>query len=77
MLSMDLKTIGLCTITALAILLIMVERTQAGQTPAPVIITDTNSTRAIAEANNRLAFDLYTPGGKKIRNIPVTRRLLR
>ena len=76
MLFMDSRTIGLCTITALAILLIVfagctgtapvqpvsptVERTPAGQTPAPVIITDTGSTTAVAEANNRFAFDLYS-----------------
>jgi len=76
MLFMDSRTIGLCTITALAILLIVfagctgtapvqpvsptVERTPAGQTPAPVIITDTGSTTAVAEANNRFAFELYS-----------------
>ena len=76
MLFMDSRTIGLCTITALAILLIVfagctgtapvqpvsptVERTPVGQTPAPVIITDTGSTTAVAEANNRFAFELYS-----------------
>jgi len=75
MLFMDPKTIGLCTITALAILLIVftgctgtapvqpvsptAEKTPIGQTPAPVVVTDTGSTKAVADANNRFAFDLY------------------
>ena len=75
MLFMDTKTIGLFTIAALAILLIVfagctgtapvqpvspaAEKTPIGQTPAPVIVTDTGSTKAVADANNRFAFDLY------------------
>jgi serpin B len=76
MLFMDPKTIGLCTITALAVLLIVfagctgtapvqpvsptVEKTPIGQTPTPGIVTDTGSTKAVADANNRFAFDLYS-----------------
>jgi serpin B len=76
MLIMAPKTIGLCTITVLAILLIFfagctgtapvqpvsptVEKTPVGQTPTPVIITDAGSTKAVADANNRFAFDLYS-----------------
>ena len=76
MLFMEPRTISLCTITALAILLIVfagctgtvpvqpasptVEKTLVGQPPTPVIVTDAGSTRAVAEANNRFAFDLYS-----------------
>lgn len=76
MLVMEPRTIGLCTITVLAILLIFsagctgtapvqpvsptVEKTPVGQTPTPVIITDAGSTNAVADANNRFAFDLYS-----------------
>jgi serpin B len=76
MVVMDPRTIGLCTITALAILLIVfagctgtapvqpvsptAEKTPVGQTPAPVIVTDSGSSRAVTDANNRFAFDLYS-----------------
>jgi serpin B len=76
MLFMDPKTISLCTITTLAILLIVfagctgtapvqpvsptVEKTPVGQTPLPVALTDAGSTKAVADANNRFAFDLYS-----------------
>jgi serpin B len=76
MLFMDPKTIGLCTIAALAILLIVfagctgtapvqpvsptVENTPVGQTPTPGMVTDIGSTKAVADANNRFAFDLYS-----------------
>jgi serpin B len=76
MLVMEPRTIGLFAVTVLAILLIFsagctltapvqpvsptVENTPAGQIPAPVIITDTDSTKAVADANNRFALDLYS-----------------
>jgi serpin B len=76
MLFMNPKTIGMCTIAALAVLLIVfagctgtapvqpvsptVEKTPIGQTPTPGIVTDTGSTGAVADANNRFAFDLYS-----------------
>lgn len=76
MLVMEPRTIGLCTITVLAILLIFsagctgkapvqpvsptVEKTPVGQIPTPVIITEADSINAVADANNRFAFDLYS-----------------
>jgi serpin B len=76
MLFMEPETICLYTIAALAILLIVfagctgtapvqpvsptVEKTPAGQTPAPVIVPNTDATTAVADANNRFAFDLYS-----------------
>ena len=73
---MEPRTIGLCTIAALAIVLIVfagctgtvpvqpasptVEKTLVGQTPLPVALTDAGSTKAVADANNRFAFDLYS-----------------
>jgi serine protease inhibitor len=74
MLFMEPKTIGLCTITALTVLLIVFtgctgtapvqpisptgERTPVGQVPG--IVTDANRTRVVTNANNRFAFDLYS-----------------
>jgi serpin B len=76
MLVMEPRTSGLCTITVLAILLIFsagctgtapvqpvsptVEKTPVGQISTPVIITEADSTNAVADANNRFAFDLYS-----------------
>jgi serpin B len=75
MLVMDPRTLGQCSITAIAILLIVfagctgtapaqpvspVEKTPVGQTPTPVIMTDAGSTKAVADASNRFAFDLYS-----------------
>ena len=76
MLFMGPKSICLCTITAIAILLIIftgcagtapvqpvsptVEKTPVGESSTPVIVTDAGSTRAVAVANNRFAFDLYS-----------------
>ncbi|MHB8053360.1 MAG: serpin family protein [Methanoregula sp.] len=73
---MEPRTIGLCTIATLAIVLIVfagctgtvpvqpasptVEKTLVGQTPLPVALTDAGSTKAVADANNRFAFDLYS-----------------
>jgi serpin B len=73
---MEQRTIGLCTISTLAILLIVItgctgtipvqpvsptiEKTPVGQTPTPVIMIDAGSTKAVADANNRFAFDLYS-----------------
>jgi serpin B len=76
MIVMEARTIGLYTVTVLAVLLIFsagctgtapvqpvsptVEKTPVGQTPTPVIITESGSTMAVADANNRFAFDLYS-----------------
>jgi serpin B len=73
---MDPRTISLCTIAALALILVVfagctgtppaepafptVEKTLAGEMPTPVIVTDADSARAVAEADNRFAFDLYS-----------------
>lgn len=76
MLFMNPRIIGLWTITALAVLLIIfagcagtptvqpesptVEKTPVQQTTTPIIMLDENSTKAVADANNRFAFDLYS-----------------
>jgi serpin B len=76
MLFMDARTIGLYTLTALIILSIFfagcagklpeqpvsptVEKTPIEQTPTPFIETEAGSTKAVADANNRFAFDLYS-----------------
>ncbi|MGB9176036.1 MAG: serpin family protein [Methanoregula sp.] len=36
------------------------EKTPVGQTPTVVVVTDADSTRAVADANNQFAFDLYS-----------------
>ena len=62
---MDPRTISLCTIAALALILVVfagctgtppaepafptVEKTLAGEMPTPVIVTDADSARAVAE----------------------------
>ncbi len=76
MLFMDPRIIYLWTITALAILLIVfagctgtppvqpesptVEKTPVNQTTIPIMMPDENSTKAVADASNRFAFDLYS-----------------
>jgi serpin B len=76
MLIMDPETIGLCTIVALAILLIVfagctgtvpvqpvspaIGKTPEGPYPTIPVKTDTNRTLSVSAANNRFAFDLYS-----------------
>ena len=84
MLFMDARIIGLWTITALAILLSVssgcigtppvkpvspiVEKTPAGQLPAPTFVTEAGSIKSVADANNRFAFDLYSRLAKDQKN---------
>lgn len=76
MLVMKSRIISLCMISAFAILIIVFagctgpapvqpvsptdEKTPVGQTPTVVVVTDADSTRAVADANNQFAFDLYS-----------------
>jgi serpin B len=77
MLFMEPGTIMLCTVTVLAVLLVVfagcagipapsqpaspeVEKIPAVEMPTPVVVTAAGSTREVAEANNRFAFNLYS-----------------